>query len=267
MEKWRLIPIEIYDAYMNMAIDEAIFRARIEGKAPNTIRFYRWQPSAVSVGRFQRVEKEVYVKNCKKIGIDIVRRISGGGTVYHDSQGEITYSVIASKNLLGTQDVAVIYRKICGGLIEALKILGLNADFSPGSERQCPNIVVNGKKISGSAQAHSGNVVLQHGTLLLDVDLDRMFNLLRVPWAKSVEDVVCVAQNKITSLKHELGFKPKIEDVYSALVSGFEKALNADFSEGSLSDYETGLAEKLRREKFSSNKWNFEGEYKFGLTV
>ncbi len=259
MEKWRLIPAGIYNAYMNMAIDEAIFRARIEGKSLNTIRFYRWQPSAVSIGRFQKVENEVYVENCRSYGVDIVRRISGGGTVYHDSQGEITYSVVADKNSLGTQDIAVIYRKICSGLIEALKILGLNADFSPGSERQCPNIVVNGRKVSGSAQAHSGNVVLQHGTLLLDVDLNRMFTLLRVPWAKSVVDVVCVAQNKITSLRHELGFKLKIEDVYSALISGFKRALNIDFSEGSLSDYEASLAEKLCNEKFSSDKWNFEG--------
>jgi len=243
-----------------MAIDEAIFRARIEGLAPNTVRFYRWLPSAVSVGRFQKVENEVHIEKCRRLGVDIVRRISGGGTVYHDSEGEITYSVIADKKSLGTQDVAVIYRKICGGLIEALKILGLNADFSPGSERQCPNIIVKGRKISGSAQAHSGNVVLQHGTLLVDVDLNRMFTLLRVPWAKSVADVVCVAQNKITSLRHEMGAKPKIEDVYSALIMGFKTALRIEISEGTLADYEVGLAKKLCSKKYSSDKWNFEGK-------
>jgi len=245
---------------MNMAIDEAIFRARIEGLAPNTVRFYRWLPSAVSVGRFQKVENEVYIENCRRFGVDIVRRVSGGGTVYHDSEGEITYSVIADKDSLGTQDVAVIYRKICGGLIEALKILGLNADFSPGSERQCPNIVVKGRKISGSAQAHSGNVVLQHGTLLVDVDLNRMFTLLKVPWAKSVADVVCVAQNRITSLRHELGATPKIEEVYSALKAGFKKALGTEISEGALTDYEISLSKKLRDEKYSSDRWNFEGK-------
>jgi len=243
-----------------MAVDEAIFRARIEGLTPNTIRFYRWFPSAVSVGRFQKVENEVYIENCRKYGVDIVRRVSGGGTVYHDSEGEITYSVVADKESLGTQDVAVIYRKICSGLIEALRILGLNADFSSGSERQCPNIVVNGRKISGSAQAHSGNVVLQHGTMLIDVDLNKMFTLLRVPWAKSVADVVCVAQNKITSLRHELGIKPKIEDVYSALIRGFKKALGIEISEGTLTDYEIDLAKKLRSEKYSSDRWNFEGK-------
>lgn len=243
-----------------MAIDEAIFRARIEGIAPNTIRFYRWLPSAVSLGRFQNIKNEVYIENCRRLGVDIVRRISGGGAVYHDSEGEITYSVVADEESLGTQDVAVIYRKICGGLIEALRILRLKADFSPGSERQCPNIVVKGKKISGSAQAHSGNVVLQHGTLLVDVDLKRMFTLLRVPWAKSVADVVCVAQNKITSLRQELGTKPKIKDIYSALITGFKTALRIDISEGILTDYEIGLAKKLCSEKYSSDKWNFEGK-------
>jgi len=260
MEKWRLIPIETHNAYMNMAIDEAIFRARIKGMVPNTVRFYLWRPSAVSVGRFQKVENEVYVENCKKYRVDIVRRITGGGTVYHDSEGEITYSVIADKKSLATQDIAVVYRKICGGLIEALKILKLNASFSPGSERQCPNIVVRGKKLSGSAQAHSGDVVLQHGTLLLDVDLERMFSLLRVPWARSPRDVICIAQNKITSLKHELGTKPKIEDVYSALISGFEKALQINLFEGSLSNLELALAKELYNKKFSSEKWIFGGE-------
>jgi len=260
MEKWRLIPIETRNAYMNMAIDEAVFRARIRGIVPNTIRFYLWQPSAVSVGRFQKVENEVYVENCKKYGVNIVRRISGGGTVYHDSKGEITYSVVADKKSLETQDIAVVYRKICGGLIEALKILGLNANFSPGSERQCPNIVVRGKKLSGSAQAHSGNVVLQHGTLLLDVDLEQMFNLLKVPWARFPKDVICVAQNKITSLRHELGVKPEIEDVYSALISGFEKALQISLFKSFLSDFELTFAKKLSKEKFSSEKWIFRGE-------
>jgi lipoate-protein ligase A len=98
MTCWRLLKLETHNAYMNMAIDEAILDARINGIVPNTVRFYRWNPSAVSIGKFQNIENEVYLENCLKHGVDVVRRITGGGTVYHDVEGEITYSVVASKD-------------------------------------------------------------------------------------------------------------------------------------------------------------------------
>ncbi len=260
MKKWRLIPLKTHNAFMNMAIDEAILQAKIKGIVPNTIRLYQWAPSAVSVGRFQKVENEVYVENCQAYGVDIVRRISGGGTVYHDGEREITYGVIADKETLESSDIAVIYRKICRGLIEAARILGVDAEFSPGSARQCPNIVVNGRKISGSAQAHKGNVVLQHGTLLLDVDLDWMFKFLRVPWARSHMDILCVAERKITSLKHELGREVSKEEAQKALVKGFENALDIQLVEDELTDFEIKTAERLCKEKYSTQKWNFEGK-------
>src|SRR5690606_20281498 len=105
MDTWRLLPLETHDAFMNMAIDEAIYTARLADKVPNTLRFYRWQPSAVSIGKNQTPENEIYLDNCKQLGVDVVRRISGGGTVYHDFEGEVTYSVVAKISDLGTADV------------------------------------------------------------------------------------------------------------------------------------------------------------------
>lgn len=240
-----------------MAIDEAIVAARIEGLVPNTLRLYRWKPSAVSVGRFQVVTNEVQVENCKQHGIDIVRRITGGGTVYHDSNDEITYSVIASEKDFGTTDVIQAYHAICKALIEAAKILGVNADFNPGDPKNCPNIAANGKKISGSAQFHKGGVLLQHGTFLLDVDLQKMFTFLRVPWARTVQDVACVAQDRITSIRNELNHNVSPLEAYEALTEGFEKSLNVQLTEEPLSAYEQQWATKLRREKFSTDEWNF----------
>ena len=147
MNNWRLLKLETNNAFMNMAIDEAILQARITGKVPNTLRFFRWKPSAVSIGRFQEIQKEALIENCKKHGIDIVRRISGGGAVYHDYEGEITYSVTVATKDLGTEDIFTAYNLICNGLIEAIKILGINADFNLGDAKNCPNITVNGRKI------------------------------------------------------------------------------------------------------------------------
>jgi len=239
-----------------MAIDEAILNAKIENFVPNTIRFYQWKPSAVSIGKFQDTEKQVHLDNCRKHNVDVVRRITGGGTVYHDTEDEITYSVIANKEDLKAKDITAVYAKIYAGLAEAIKILGITADFNEGNAKTCPNLTVNGKKISGSAQSHKRGVVLQHGTLLLDVDLEKMFTFLRVPWANTCIEIINVAKRKHTSLKKELGKNVSIWEAYQALIEGFQKALNIQLANSELTPYEHELAEELYREKYTSDEWN-----------
>ena len=256
MSVWRLLKLETYNAFRNMAIDEAILNAKIENFVPNTIRFYQWKPSAVSIGKFQDTEKQVHLDNCRKHNVDVVRRITGGGTVYHDTEDEITYSVIANKEDLKAKDITAVYAKIYAGLAEAIKILGITADFNEGNAKTCPNLTVNGKKISGSAQSHKRGVVLQHGTLLLDVDLEKMFTFLRVPWANTLMEIINVAKHKITSLKKELGKDVSVREAYQALIDGFQKALNIQLASGELTSYEHELAEKLHREKYTTDEWN-----------
>ena len=96
--KWRVIQLQSHNAFMNMAIDEAVSESVAKGQYP-TIRFYKWLPSAVSVGYFQSLKDEVNIQNCKELGIDIIRRRTGGGAVYHSNRGEITYSVIGPTKL------------------------------------------------------------------------------------------------------------------------------------------------------------------------
>ncbi|MEM2546346.1 MAG: biotin/lipoate A/B protein ligase family protein [Candidatus Bathyarchaeia archaeon] len=260
MAGWRLLKFETHNAYMNMAIDEAMLEARIRGLAPNTVRFYRWKPSAVSIGRFQKIEDEVHLENCQRYGVDFVRRITGGGTVYHDAEGEITYSVVASKEDLGAKDITEVYAKIYAGIVEALKILGLKADFNEGDARACPNLTINGRKISGSAQCHKSDMVLQHGTILVDVNLERMFTFLKVPWAKTCMDVIGIAKNKITSIKAELGREISHVTMLETLIEGFKKALKTRLENGDLTKYEKVLAEKLCREKYTTAEWNMYGK-------
>jgi lipoate-protein ligase A len=256
---WRLIRLETHNAATNMAIDEAILRARIAGKVPNTIRFYRWKPSAVSIGRFQNILNEVNLDNCKQHGVDVVRRITGGGAVYHDGQDEITYSVVVKRDDLGIVDVTSAYNRICCGLTEALELLGVKADFNVGDQNNCPNITVNGRKISGSAQSYKGGTVLQHGTLLMNVDLEKMFTFLRVPWAKTCIEIVNVAEKRITSVKDEIGSEIMIEKTLTSLVKGFECALGIELSAETLTKEEVEAIEELRREKFSNEDWTFLG--------
>jgi lipoate-protein ligase A len=244
---------------MNMAIDEAIMNARIEGLNTDTLRFYRWRPSAVSIGKFQRVENEVHLENCKEGGIDVVRRITGGGTVYHDTKDEITYSVVANRESLKANDIADVYARIYTGLTEALRLLGVTADFNEGTAKACPNLTVKGKKISGSAQCHKRGVVLQHGTILAKVKLKKMFTYLRVPWAKSCMQVVSIARNRITSLRDELGKNVSTAELNHALIEGFQKGLDIKLVNGELAPHELELAERLCRQKYGTDDWNLRG--------
>ena len=259
MDKWRLLKLQTYDGFMNMSADEAILRARIDDLVPNTLRLYCWMPSAVSMGRFQKIDDVVYVDNCKKHGVSIVRRISGGGTVYHDSEGEITYSVVARKKDLEGQDAIEVYEKIYGGITEALDSIGINADFEEGNTRNCPNLTIGGKKVSGSSQCHKRGVVLQHGTLLLDVDLKKMFTFLRVQLSENCFETLQTAEEKITSLKKELGREISRKRVERAMVEGLEKKLGVGFAEGHISSHEWKIAGQLNEEKYTKDEWNLHG--------
>jgi lipoate-protein ligase A len=259
MDTWRLLPLQTNNAFTNMAIDEAILTARIAGKVPNTLRFYRWKPSAVSVGKNQKPEDEVYLDACKRLGVDVVRRISGGGTVYHDYEGEVTYSVTAKTEAMGTAGITSVYAKIYEAITDALRLLGIPADFSSGDAKNCPNLTVNGKKISGSSQTITRGIVLQHGTVLRSVDLPKMFTLLKLKNA-SCTQAADIAKRKITSVQNELGHAIMPETVANALAQGFKAILKVQLELGELTSYELELANKLCKEKYATSDWNLYGK-------
>jgi lipoate-protein ligase A len=262
MEDWRLLKLETADAYTNMAVDEAIMKARIQNMVPNTLRLYQWNPSAVSIGRFQTLTDEIHVDNCKTYGVDIVRRITGGGAVYHDSEGELTYSIAAKTADLGCKNLDTLsaYQKICSGLNEAVRILGTKAEYQPPDPKRCPNLTIGGKKISGNAQTNRKGILLQHGTFMMDIDHTKMFTYLKVPWAKTLNDVLAVSKRKLTSARQELDSNFSTQEACHALVKGFEKALNIQLVEARLTEYEQSLAKKYRKERFVTEEWNSLGK-------
>jgi lipoyltransferase/lipoate-protein ligase len=260
MNTWRFIPLETYNAFMNMAIDEAILQSRLENLVPNTIRFYKWQPSAISIGKNQNLEENVYVNNCRKLGVDIVRRNSGGGTVFHDQTGELTYSVTAQTRDLNATDITEVYTRIYASITDALRILGIPADFNAGNQKNCPNLTVNKRKISGSAQTIKRNTVQQHGTLLLNADLHLMFQLLRLKGVDNCTLATQVAQRKITSVQNELGHAVTTETAANALTQSFKTILKINLQTAQLTLYEQALANKLYKSKYSTENWNKNGQ-------
>lgn len=253
IDSFRFIGLESQDAGMNMAIDEAIMNSRRENRVKDTFRLYRWKPSAVSIGFFQSIADEVNLQACTKYGVDVVRRITGGGAVYHDFDGEITYSLIAGvDNPKIPTDILKSYEVLCEGLVLGLKSLGLNARFNPVND-----IIVNGKKISGNAQTRKNGVILQHGTLLVDVNIERMFELLKVTDEKLRDKAIKEVKQRVTSTKLEVG-KLKMDKVASSIKEGFSASLGVQFEEGQLEDEEVQSAKKIREEKYLSKEWTFQ---------
>ena len=248
MVEWRLLPLRTDDAFTSMAIDEALLMLNAENKSPNTIRFWRWLPSTVSLGCFQSLEREVDMGVAKRNGVDVVRRITGGGAVFHDHDGELTYSVVCRQGDV-PHDIVDSYKLICGGLVRGLERLGVLAEFRPVNDVQ-----VNGRKISGSAQTRRWGSVLQHGTVLISPDVRLMFELLKVSPEKISDKFIASVFERVTTMERELGRRPSFEDVQKAMVKGFENALGIELVNGELTRNELELAEKLKP-KYASNEW------------
>ena len=252
VEEWRLLDTDAGDAYYNMALDEAIATARSRNQVPNTIRFFRWKPSAVSIGYFQSMEEEVDIAACKSMGVDYVRRVTGGGSVYHDYNGELTYSIMVSEaNRLIPKDILKSYEVLCSGLTLGLSLLGIPAEFKPIND-----IVVADRKISGNAQTRRMGVVHQHGTILREVDPEVMFTLLKVPSEKIRDKLIQSVKERVTSINGYLGKEVKFGELKAALKEGFERTLNIRLARQETTEYEAELATQLRK-KYASREWNF----------
>jgi lipoate-protein ligase A len=248
--KWRLLLTGHNDAATNMSIDESIMVFVGQDKVPPTIRLYGWSPPAVSIGYFQGLEEEIDLAMCEKYGIDYIRRITGGGAVFHEH--EVTYSLsIPESSLLIPSNVLESYKVICQGIVEGLTELDVKSKFAPLND-----IIVDGKKISGSAQTRRNRTILQHGTVLINTDVDKMFSILKVPSEKIKDKLISDVKQRVTSLNCALNRNVEFNEVCTALAKGFEKALDIELEEGKLTSSELALSEDIKKDRYSSSDWN-----------
>ena len=250
-EQWRLLLTGFNTAFSNMAIDKAILVANSNGKVPPTVRFYGWNPPAISIGYFQSLTDEIDICSCEKFGVDYVRRITGGGAVFHET--ELTYSiVIPEAHPEIPKNIMKSYGRICGAVMKGLRYVGIESEYAPIND-----IVASGRKISGNAQTRKLATVLQHGTVLMDVDVDKMFSVLKVPNEKIKDKLIADVKQRVTSMKHLLGKEINFEEVASAMKKGFEDEFHIELIEEQLSEEELSLAKKFEKECFSAKEWNY----------
>jgi len=220
-----------------------------------TLMLWVAHPPTVNLGYFQSASEEVDLEEAKRLGLTITRRPSGGGAALFDEK-ELYYSIVAP------WDSGVLpkasrpcFKKAANGIIFALDSFGIGAKFAGKNDVQ-----VNGRKISGNAQTNKYDAKIQHGTFLVDFDIEAAARVLKVPIEKVVDKGIsartahAMIEERITTLNRELGRKVPMEEAREALKRGFEKALNVELVNGGL----TGEEERMRKKfiaKYEDPEW------------
>jgi len=232
----RLLETGANNCFFNMALDQVL--AENVGNVP-VLRFYQWEPPAATIGYFQKLEHELDTNACKSLGFFYTRRITGGGAVVH--QYELTYSFITREYPI---NILESYKWICQGIIIGLKKLGFNPEFSGLND-----ITINSKKISGNAQTRKNGVLLQHGTILLSVDVETMFKILKVPNEKLKDKLISSVKERV------IGLETPEKKVRDAIKAGFSESMNATLSKSCLTKDEISAARLLAIKKFANPNW------------
>lgn len=262
---WRLIDTGPLSGQENMAIDEALFRCFDPASSPPVLRLYGWQPSALSLGRFQKAGDDLDLDRCRADNLIIVRRITGGGAIYHAD--ELTYSLVCSPSQIpAAASVKDSFRVLTSFLLDFYRALGLQAgyaaDLAPAGSRlgqrtpfcfagrESCDIIVNRRKIGGNAQRRSREVIFQHGSIPLENRVKQGLNYLKIKPQGIDQITTCLADEGIA-------------DGYGALqqilVQQFASRLGTELQPAGLTPQEQALSEKLMTEKYRADGWNLEG--------
>lgn len=273
-KKWYFINSGPCSPAYNMALDEALLHWHSKSLIPPVIRFYEWNPATLSIGYFQRAKKDIDFDQLHKLNLGFVRRPTGGRAVLHEH--ELTYSVIVSEeypNMPTT--VTEAYRVISEGLLFGFRHLGLDAYFSvPDTEEKreilkkpksavcfdAPSwyeLVVEGKKVAGSAQTRQEGVILQHGAILIDLDDEKLISLFKFPSEASKERMRKHLPQKAVAINQLANHKIDIEACVKAFHKGFEDALDIELVPYELTQEQQDFVENLAKTKYETDEWNF----------
>lgn len=266
MNEWRMLQSGLSDGATNMAMDEAMTEALAAGRIRPTLRFYGWRPYAVSLGYFQKADREMDLAACRAQGIDIVRRLTGGRAVLHST--ELTYSIVVPEDYEDMpRTITASYSRLTKGLLLGLRELGVDAQMAIpvqayGNEHgrrktsaacfDAPShyeLTVDRRKLVGSAQVRRQGVILQHGSILLDFDALQMASILK----DKNPDILEILQCKVTSLK-QLKIDTALPELMNVLARGFEQALNISLVPGEPVQYERELLPSLIT-KYANETW------------
>jgi lipoate-protein ligase A len=243
---WKLLPAVARPPLLNMALDEVLVERVGAGTRPPTLRIWGWSAPCVVLGRFQSVRNEVDEEAAARLGIQIVRRISGGGAMFIEPEGAITWSLYAPESVAAGMTFAESYRFFDAWVVDALRELGIDAWYAPLND-----ITSAAGKIGGAAQARRGGAVLHHTTMAYDMNLPLMLQVLRVGKEKLSDKGVTSADKRVAPLRQQTSL-PRAA-IVEHMVEQFRRRFGLE--EDALHADELTEAEERARDRFASPAW------------
>jgi lipoate-protein ligase A len=278
-DRWRLVFSPALPGAINMALDEALLEFVSTRRQPPTLRFYRWEPTCLSLGYAQPAD-QADPACLEAMGWDIVRRPTGGRAILHTD--ELTYSIAAPvDHPLVAGGVLGSYRLLSQGLLAGLAALGVTADTAPEQALSEPDrsnpvcfempsaheVTAGGRKLIGSAQLRRVSGVLQHGSLPLMGDLGRI--CLGLAYAHDADRQAAAARvrRRAATLAELLGRPVSWDHAAEAMADGFRRALGLRLVEGAPSEDEDARAAALRLQRYASAEWTQRGRPRGGELI
>jgi lipoyl(octanoyl) transferase len=260
MRRWRLLDTGHADPYVNMATDEALLLAY--GPCCNSmpvLRIYGWLPASFSIGYSQDPSIELDLEKCQREGVPFVRRMTGGGIVFHAR--ELTYSIVCSENIINEKCFAKeTYKTLCSFILKAYNAMGLKAEFSSAAkkppksgwvcfqERERYDIIVNGKKIGGNAQRRKKGLIFQHGSIPLCSDFNKSLEFFNKRPARIGDNTCSLSE----AMKRGIGY----DEFKDILIDSFKNAFCAELVQDTLRPKEKALRNILLKSKYKTRQWN-----------
>ena len=243
---WNLLPADPLDPQMQIALDETLTLAVGRGERAPTLRFWNWSAPAVILGRFQSVRNEVNEETAAEHGITLVRRISGGGAMFVQPEGAITYSIYAPDSMVQGMTFPESYAFFDGWVIDALRELGVNAWYAPLND-----FTSDGGKIGGAAQARRGGAVLHHTTMAYQMDTGLMSQVLRIGKEKLSDKGVQSADKRVGPLRQQTDLDRDV--IIHHLVGHFRARFG--LTDDHLLESELADARSRVAERFGTREW------------
>lgn len=257
--EWRLLDDRIHEARHHFAVEEALARLLDEGHSPPTLRLRQVYP-AVFVGVHQNTWDEVDVDYCRKNNIQIVRRMNGGGAVYHE-MGSFCFSAFFPREIFSQTDQE-IYRLFAEPVIRTCADYGVSAHFGGRND-----ILTGNRKIYGSAQFSWYSAFVQSGTFLVNMNFETMSRSLTPPALKFTNKPAQSIIERVTSLSQEVGHRVETRQVMERFSEHFATCFGIRLIPGGLTATEGKLANELLVSKYNTDQWNFGGQFEFEINV
>ncbi|MGQ7295425.1 lipoate--protein ligase family protein [Quadrisphaera sp. KR29] len=243
---WSLVHRGPESPELLMALDEVLLDEVARGRRGPTLRVWEWDRPTVIIGSFQSLRNEVDAAAAEALGVDVVRRISGGGAMFAEPGNTITWSLTVPSSLVAGLGFVESYAFLDAWVLEALADLGVRAEYRPIND-----IVSAAGKIAGAAQKRRPGAVLHHVTMSYDIDAAKMLQVLRIGREKLSDKGTTSAAKRVDPLRSQTGMAR--EDVIAAMAASFRARYG--LADGDVTDAELAAARELAQRKYRDPAW------------